>query len=106
MPRSHVVISHIKRKILEYRLWRQGDRWNSIFFYMDVFMGAPLLFYEQVIPILQRLGVKTENWINSVSRFQKYFFDAVCTLSLLEQFREERTSCVQANRWSRAYRMD
>jgi len=106
MPRRQVVISHIRRKILEYRLWRQGDRWISILFYVDIFVGAPLLLYEQLPPILQLLGVKPENWINSVSRFQKYFFDATCTLSLLEQFREEETSCVQVSRCSRAHRMD
>jgi len=33
---------------------------------------------------------KTENWIDSVSHFQKYFFDAAGTLSSLEQFRERK----------------
>ena len=42
---------------------------------------------EQLPPILQRLGIKPENWIDSVSHFQKHFFDAAGTLSSLEQFR-------------------
>ena len=41
-------------------------------------------------PFLQRLGVKPENWIDSVSHFQKCFFDAAGTLSFLEGFRERR----------------
>ena len=44
----------------------------------------------QLPPLLQRLGIKPENWIDSVSHFQKYFFDAAGTLSSLEQFRERR----------------
>ena len=42
---------------------------------------------EQLPPILQRLGIKPENWIDSVSHFQKHFFDAAGALSSLEQFR-------------------
>ena len=45
---------------------------------------------EQLPPILQRLGIKPENWIDSVSHFQEYFFDAAGTLSFLEQFRERK----------------
>ena len=45
---------------------------------------------SQLPPILQRLGIKPENWIDSVSHFQKYFFDAAGTLSSLEQFRERK----------------
>ena len=41
-------------------------------------------------PILQRLGIQPENWIDSVSHFHKYFFDAAGTLSSLEQFRERK----------------
>ena len=41
---------------------------------------------SQLPPILQRLGVQPENWIDSVSHFQKHFFDAAGTLSSLEQF--------------------
>jgi REP element-mobilizing transposase RayT len=41
-------------------------------------------------PILQRLGIQSENWIDSVSHFQKYFFDAAGTTSSLEQFRERK----------------
>jgi len=44
----------------------------------------------QLPPILQRLGIHSENWIDSVSHFQKYFFDAAGTLSSLEQFRERK----------------
>ncbi|MBV1872176.1 MAG: hypothetical protein KUG83_06480 [Gammaproteobacteria bacterium] len=45
---------------------------------------------EQLPPILQRLGIKPENWVDSVSHFQKYFFDAAGTLSSLEHFRVRR----------------
>ncbi len=45
---------------------------------------------SQLPPILQRLGIQSENWIDSVSHFQKYFFDAAGTLSSLEQFRERK----------------
>jgi len=45
---------------------------------------------SQLPPILQRLGIEPENWIDSVSHFQKYFFDAAGTLSSLEQFRESK----------------
>ena len=44
----------------------------------------------QLPPILQRLGIQPENWIDSVSHFQKYFFDAAGTLSSFEQFRERK----------------
>ena len=44
----------------------------------------------QLPPILQRLGIQSENWIDSVSHFHKYFFDAVGTISSLEQFRENK----------------
>jgi len=45
---------------------------------------------SQFPPILQRLGIQPENWIDSVSHFQKHFFDAAGTLSSLEQFRERK----------------
>ena len=45
---------------------------------------------SQLPPILQRLGIQPENWIDSVSHFQKHFFDAAGTLSSLEQFRERK----------------
>jgi len=45
---------------------------------------------SQLPPILQRLGIQPENWIDSVSHFQKYFFDAAGTLSSLEQFKERK----------------
>jgi len=41
-------------------------------------------------PILRRLGNQPENWIDSASHFQKYFFYAAGTLSSLEQFREKK----------------
>ena len=44
----------------------------------------------QLPPILQRLDIQPENWIDSVSHFHKYFFDAAGTLSSLEQFRERK----------------
>jgi len=47
---------------------------------------------SQLPPLLQRLGIKPENWIDSVSHFQKYFFDAAGTLSSLEQFRESKNA--------------
>ena len=47
---------------------------------------------SQLPPILQRLGIKSENWIDSVSHFQKYFFDAAGTLASLEQFRERKNA--------------
>ena len=45
---------------------------------------------SQLPPLLQRLGIKPENWIDSISHFQKYFFDAAGTLSSLERFRERK----------------
>jgi REP element-mobilizing transposase RayT len=45
---------------------------------------------SQLPPILQRLGIKPENWLDSVSYFQKYFFDAAGTISSLEQFKERK----------------
>ncbi len=45
---------------------------------------------NQLPPILQRLGIQSENWIDSVSHFQKYFFDVVGTLSSLYQFRQRK----------------
>ena len=45
---------------------------------------------SQIPPILQRLGIRPESWIDSVSHFQKHFFDAAGTLSSLEQFREKK----------------
>jgi len=45
---------------------------------------------SQLPTILQRFGIQPENWIDSVSHFQKYFFDAAGTLSFLEQFRERK----------------
>jgi hypothetical protein len=47
---------------------------------------------SELPPILKRLGIKPESWIDSVSHFQKYFFDAAGTLSSLEQFRERKNS--------------
>ena len=47
---------------------------------------------NQLPPILLRLGIKPKNWIDSISHFQKYFFDAAGTLSSLEQFRERRNA--------------
>jgi len=47
---------------------------------------------SQLPPILQRLGIQPENWVDSVSHFQKYFFDAAGTLSSLEQFRESKNA--------------
>jgi len=44
----------------------------------------------QLPPVLQRLGIQSENWIDSASYFHKYFFDAAGTLSSLEQFREKK----------------
>jgi len=44
----------------------------------------------QLPPILQRLGIQSENCVDSVSHFHKYFFDAAGTLSSLEQFRERK----------------
>ena len=41
-------------------------------------------------PILQRLGIQPKNWVDSVSHFHKYFFDAAGTLSSLERFRERK----------------
>ena len=35
-------------------------------------------------PILQRLGLENENWVDSVLNFQKYFFDAAGSVSSLE----------------------
>ena len=45
---------------------------------------------SQLPPILQRLSIQPENWIDSVSHFQKHFFDAADTLSSLGQFRERK----------------
>lgn len=39
-------------------------------------------------PILKRLGIEAENWIDSVAHFQKHFFDAAGTVSSLEQYRD------------------
>jgi len=47
---------------------------------------------SQSPPILQRLGIHPENWIDSVSYFPRYFFDAVGTFSSLEQFRERKNT--------------
>lgn len=44
----------------------------------------------QLPPILQRLGIHPEDWVDSISHFHKYFFDAAGTLSSLEQFREKK----------------
>ena len=64
---------------------------------------------EPLPPILQRLGIKPESWIDSVSHFQRYFFDAVGTLSSLEQFRERKNKlrskqagAVESIEWIRA----
>ena len=40
---------------------------------------------NQLSPILLRLGIKLEHWIDSVSHLQKYFFDAAGKLFSLEQ---------------------
>ena len=37
-------------------------------------------------PILDRLGIEEESWIDSVRHFQKYFFDAAGTVSSLEEY--------------------
>ena len=43
---------------------------------------------EQLPPILKRLGLESENWVDSVSHFQKYFFDAAGTVSSLEKYQQ------------------
>ena len=37
-------------------------------------------------PILERLGIEEESWIDSVLHFQKYFFDAAGTVSALDDY--------------------
>ena len=37
-------------------------------------------------PILDRLGIEEESWVDSVRHFQRYFFDAAGTVSSLEEY--------------------
>ncbi|MBV1871291.1 MAG: hypothetical protein KUG83_01970 [Gammaproteobacteria bacterium] len=46
---------------------------------------------SELPPILQRLGIQPENWIDVVFHFHKYFLDAAGTVSSLEQFREKKS---------------
>ena len=43
---------------------------------------------ESQAPILQRLGIDEESWIESVARFQHYFFDVAGSVASLEQYQK------------------
>ena len=47
---------------------------------------------ESLPPILKRLGIEAERWVDSVSHFQRYFFDVAGTTASLEQYQQRRNA--------------
>ena len=43
---------------------------------------------ESQAPILKRLGIDEENWIESVTRFQQHFYDVAGSVASLEQYQK------------------
>ena len=44
---------------------------------------------DQLPPILKRLGIESESWIESVTRFQKHFFDVAGTMTSLNEYQQK-----------------
>ena len=56
---------------------------------------------ESQAPILKRLGIDEESWIESVTRFQHHFFDVAGSVTSLERYqkaqnkrRKKRIGCL------------
>ena len=45
---------------------------------------------DQLSPILKRLGIESESWIESVTQFQKHFFDVAETMISLNEYQAKQ----------------